>query len=61
MLVGLLVYAAYRPHGTTVAGALTIAVGLYELTPLKRGCRRRCRANRSRLGFGVDCAARAAD
>jgi predicted metal-binding membrane protein len=47
MLVGLLVYAAYRPHGTTVAGALTIAVGLYELTPLKRGCRRRCRANRS--------------
>jgi predicted metal-binding membrane protein len=54
-LVGLLVYAAYRPHGTTVAGALTIAVGLYELTPLKRGCRRRCRANRSGLGFGVDC------
>ena len=54
-LVGLLVYAVYRPHGTTVAGVLAIAVGLYELTPLKRGCRRRCRANRSGLGFGINC------
>jgi predicted metal-binding membrane protein len=54
-LVGLVVYAAYRPHGTTVAGALTIAVGVYELTPLKRGCRRRCRASRSALGFGMNC------
>ncbi len=54
-LVGLLVYAVYRPHGATVAGALTIAVGLYELTPLKGGCRRRCRADRSGLGFGANC------
>ena len=54
-LVGLLVYAVYEPHGTVVAGALTIVVGLYELTPLKRGCRRRCRGNHSGLGFGMNC------
>ena len=54
-LVGLLVYAVYRPHGTTAAGVLTIAVGIYELTPLKDGCRRRCRTERSGLGFGVNC------
>jgi predicted metal-binding membrane protein len=49
------VYAVYRPHGTAAAGALTICVGLYELTPLKRACRRRCRASRSGLGFGINC------
>jgi predicted metal-binding membrane protein len=54
-LVGLLVYALYQPHGTTVAGLLTIAVGVYELTPLKARCRRQCRADRSRLGFGLYC------
>jgi predicted metal-binding membrane protein len=54
-LVGLLVYAVYQPHSARVAGALTIAVGLYELLPLKRGCRLRCRANRSALGFGINC------
>jgi predicted metal-binding membrane protein len=31
MLVGIGVYAAYRPHGTVVAGAVAIAVGVYEL------------------------------
>jgi predicted metal-binding membrane protein len=54
-LVGLFVYAVYQPHGTTVAGVLTIAVGVYELTPLKGGCRRRCRTDRSGLRFGVNC------
>jgi len=54
-LVGLLVYAVYRPHGTTLAGLLTIAVGIYELTPFKERCRRRCRTERSGLGFGVNC------
>jgi predicted metal-binding membrane protein len=54
-LVGLLVYALYRPHGATVAGLLTIAVGFYELTPLKARCRRQCRADRSGLGFGLYC------
>ncbi|HEX9379287.1 MAG TPA: DUF2182 domain-containing protein [Gaiellaceae bacterium] len=42
-LFGLAVYALYRPHGSAAAGALTIAAGVYELTPLKRDCRRRCR------------------
>jgi predicted metal-binding membrane protein len=55
-LVGLVVYALYRPHGSAVAGALTIAAGVYELTPLKRECRRRCRANvGSGLRFGLVC------
>jgi predicted metal-binding membrane protein len=55
-LVGLAVYAVYQPHGTTAAGALTVAAGLYELTPLKRACRRRCRERvRSGLDFGVYC------
>jgi predicted metal-binding membrane protein len=55
-LVGLAVYAVYRPHGTTVAGVLTIAAGLYELAPLKRECRRRCRERvRSGFQFGRYC------
>jgi predicted metal-binding membrane protein len=55
-LVGLAVYAVYRPHGAAVAGALTIAAGLYELTPLKRYCRRRCRESvRSGFEFGLYC------
>ena len=55
-LVGGVVYVAYRPHGATVAGVLTVAAGLYELTPLKRHCRRRCRERiRSGARFGVYC------
>jgi predicted metal-binding membrane protein len=55
-LVGFVVYAVYRPHGSVAAGVLTIAAGLYELTPLKRHCRERCRATvRSGLGFGLYC------
>src|SRR5712664_2163284 len=38
-LVGIAVYALYRPHGTLVAGAVAIAAGVYELTPLKHHCR----------------------
>jgi predicted metal-binding membrane protein len=54
--VGLAVYALYRPHGAAVAGALTIAAGVYELTPLKRHCRRRCRESvRSGFEFGLYC------
>ena len=56
-VVGLAVYALYRPHGSTVAGALAIAAGVYELTPLKRECRRRCRESLgSGLRFGLFCA-----
>ena len=55
-LFGLAVYALYRPHGTAVAGALTIAAGVYELTPLKRNCRRRCRESvRSGFEYGLYC------
>jgi predicted metal-binding membrane protein len=55
-LFGLGVYALYRPHSTGVAGAVTIAAGVYELTPVKRDFRRRCReAGRSGLGFGLCC------
>jgi predicted metal-binding membrane protein len=55
-LVGLAVYALYRPHGSAAAGALTIAAGVYELTPLKRESRRRCRGEvRSGFQFGLYC------
>ena len=42
-LVGVAVYALYRPHGTIAAGAVVIAAGAYECTLLKRHFRRRCR------------------
>src|ERR1700694_5148941 len=40
-LVGVAVYAFYRPHGSFAAGALVIAAGVYELTPLKQQFRPR--------------------
>ena len=56
-LVGVAVYALYRPHGSVAAGAVTIAAGVYELTPLKRHFRRRCRDTvRSGFGFALCCA-----
>ena len=51
MLVGVVVYALYRPHGSFAAGALVVAAGVYELTPLKQHFRRRCR---ERVGSGFD-------
>jgi predicted metal-binding membrane protein len=55
-LMGVAVYALYRPHGSFAAGALVIAAGVYELTPLKRRFRRRCRASvRSGFEFGLYC------
>jgi len=55
-LVGALVYALYHPHGTTTAGLVVIAAGLYELTRLKQHCRRCCRARtRSGFEFGLYC------
>jgi predicted metal-binding membrane protein len=55
-VVGLVAYGLYQPHGLPVAGALTVAAGIYELTPLKRTCRRRCRADvRSGFEFGIYC------
>jgi len=55
-VAGLAVYALYRPHPTVAAGAVTIAAGIYELTPPKRHFRRRCHeAVSSGLGFGFYC------
>src|SRR5256885_6107128 len=55
-LVGALIYALYRPHGTWAAGLIVIAAGLYELTRLKQHCRRCCRArSRSGFEFGLYC------
>ncbi len=55
-LVGVAVFALYRPHGSLVAGAVVIAAGVYEFTPLKQRSRRRCRESiRSGFRFGVYC------
>jgi predicted metal-binding membrane protein len=56
-LVGPAGYALYRPHGYVAAGVVVIAAGVYELTPVKRHFRRRCRDSvRSGFGFGLCCA-----
>ncbi|HXW80296.1 MAG TPA: DUF2182 domain-containing protein, partial [Acidimicrobiales bacterium] len=55
-LVGVVVYALYRPHGTLAAGVIAIAAGTYELTPLKRRSRQLCHDSyRSGFGFGIYC------
>jgi predicted metal-binding membrane protein len=55
-LVGVAVYALYRPHGSFAAGALVIAAGVYELTPLKQHFRERCRESvGSGFEFGLCC------
>jgi predicted metal-binding membrane protein len=54
--VGVAVYVVYVPHGALAAGLVTVAAGLYELTPLKRRCRERCRAEtHSGLALGLHC------
>jgi predicted metal-binding membrane protein len=56
-VVGVAVYALYRPHGSFAAGVVVIVAGVYEVTPLKQHFRRRCRASvRSGLEFGLCCA-----
>ena len=56
-VAGAAVYALYRPHGYVAAAAVTIGAGVYELTPLKRHFRRRCRdSTGSGFGFGLCCA-----
>ena len=53
---GVPVFATYRPHGTLIAGLVTIAAGLYELTPLKRAFRNRCCGDSdSGFTFGLCC------
>jgi predicted metal-binding membrane protein len=56
-LAGVVAYPLDRPHGSLAAGVVVIAAGAYELTPVKRHFRRRCREDaRSGLGFGLCCA-----
>jgi predicted metal-binding membrane protein len=55
--IGVAVYALYLPHGSSAAGALAIAAGVYELTRFKQNCRRRCRESvRSGFEYGLYCA-----
>jgi predicted metal-binding membrane protein len=55
-LVGVAVYELYRPHDSFAAGAIVIAAGVYEFTPLKQHFRRRCRESvRSGFEFGLYC------
>jgi len=55
-LAGLVAYGLDRPHGSLAAGVVVIAAGVYELTPVKRYYRERCReASGSGLGFGLCC------
>jgi predicted metal-binding membrane protein len=55
-LAGVAVYEVDRPHGTLVAGVVTLAAGLYEFTPVKQHFRRRCREMAgSGFGFGLCC------
>ena len=55
-LVGIAVYALYRPHGSFAAGIVVIAAGLYEFTPLKQYCRRHCHeGDCSGFAFGLYC------
>jgi predicted metal-binding membrane protein len=53
---GAVLYGLYRPHGASVAGAVAIAAGIYELTPLKQHFRRRClESTGNGFGFGLCC------
>ena len=55
-LVGIAVYALYRPSGFLAPGLVAIAAGIYELTPLKQRFRRGCRESpRSGIEFGLNC------
>ncbi len=55
-LVGVAVYVLYRPHGALAAGVITVAAGVYELTPLKQHFRQRCRESAgSGFEFGLNC------
>jgi predicted metal-binding membrane protein len=55
-LVGLAVFALYRPHGTVAPGVVAIAAGVYEFTPLKQRCRQRCCDSvGSGFEFGLYC------
>ena len=51
-VVGIPIHTLYEPHGTLIAGVITIAAGLYEFTPLKKIARRLCCEP---MGSGFEC------
>jgi predicted metal-binding membrane protein len=55
-VLGVAVYAMYRPHGSFAAGGFVVVAGLYEFTPFKRlfDKRRRDRVH-SGFEFGISC------
>jgi predicted metal-binding membrane protein len=56
-LVSVVVYTLHRPHEAVAAAAVVMAAGIYELMPIKRYFRRRCRETvRSGIEFGLCCA-----
>jgi len=56
-LVGAAVYLLDRPHGPVAAAVVVLAAGVYEVTPLKRYFRQRCRDSAgSGWEFGLCCA-----
>jgi predicted metal-binding membrane protein len=53
---GAAVFVLCGPHGSPTPATTVIAAGIYELTPLKRYFRRRCRDSAaSGLDVGFDC------
>ena len=55
-LVGIAIYALYRPPSSFAVGVVIIAAGVYELTPVKQHFRRRCfERGRSGFEFGICC------
>jgi predicted metal-binding membrane protein len=57
-----LLFRGWDDRGTTAAGVLVVAAGIYELTPLKQAALRRCRRPHESetpfgagLAHGVDC------
>jgi predicted metal-binding membrane protein len=57
-IFGVAAYAVYRPHSSSLAGAAALVAAAYELTPLKRRARQRCRDDlRSGWQLGRYCLA----
>jgi predicted metal-binding membrane protein len=53
---GMAVFVLCEPHGSPTPATTVIAAGIYELTPLKRYFRRRCRQSTGcGLDVGFDC------
>jgi predicted metal-binding membrane protein len=59
-LAGLAMWLLYQPPGAAASGVLLIGAGVYEFTPPKRECRRRCSERVARApGWAPSALARA--